>query len=87
MFIVVAAVIYWVIRFALPRVRTWVARRKREPAMIALRIPMARPVENAARHALQLLRVCAHRARVWHGRRDDRVRLHVPGERSSLPGA
>ena len=28
MFIVVAAVIYWVIRFALPRVRTWVARRK-----------------------------------------------------------
>ena len=46
MFIVVAAVIYSVIRFAVPYVRTWVARRKGEPAMIALRIPMARPVKT-----------------------------------------
>ena len=39
------------------------------------------------RHAVQLLPVRAHRARIWHRRRNDRVRLHVPGERSALPGA
>jgi hypothetical protein len=46
MFIVVAAVIYWVMRFALPRIRAWVAQLKAEPAMIALRIPIARPVKT-----------------------------------------
>jgi hypothetical protein len=46
MFIVVAAISYWVIRLALPRIRAWVARRTAEPAMIALRIPMARPVKT-----------------------------------------
>ena len=46
MFIVIAAAIYWVMRFALPRIRSWVARRKAEPAMTALRIPMARPVKT-----------------------------------------
>src|ERR1700722_15787180 len=46
MFIVVAAVIYWVVRFALPRIRAWGAQLKAEPAMIALRIPIARPVKT-----------------------------------------
>lgn len=46
MVIIVAAVVYWVIRVALPLIRTWVARRKAEPAMIALRIPIARPVKT-----------------------------------------
>jgi hypothetical protein len=45
MVIVVAAIAYWVIRFLVPRVRAWVARREAEPAMIALRIPIARPVK------------------------------------------
>ena len=46
MFIVVAAITYWVIRFLAPHVRALVAQRKAEPAMIALRIPMARPVKQ-----------------------------------------
>ena len=46
MFIVAAAITYWVIRFLVPLVRTWVARRKAEPAVIALRIPIARPVKT-----------------------------------------
>jgi len=46
MFIIAAAISYWVIRFLEPRVRAWVAQRKAEPAMIALRIPTARPVKT-----------------------------------------
>ena len=46
MLIIVAAVVYWVIRFLVPHIRTWVAQRKAEPAMIVLRIPMARPVKT-----------------------------------------
>jgi hypothetical protein len=46
MFIVAAAITYWVIRFLGPRVRAWVKQRKAEPAMIALRIPIARPVKT-----------------------------------------
>ena len=46
MFIVVAAITYWVIRFLAPQVRAWIAQRKAEPAMIALRIPIARPVKT-----------------------------------------
>lgn len=46
MFIVVAAITYWLIRFLAPRVRAWIAGRETEPAMIALRIPIARPVKT-----------------------------------------
>ena len=46
MLIIVAAVVYWVIRFEVPRIRGWVARRKAEPAMITLRIPIVRPVKT-----------------------------------------
>lgn len=48
MFIVVAAITYWLIRFLAPRVRAWIAGRETEPAMIALRIPMAGPVKTQA---------------------------------------
>jgi hypothetical protein len=44
MSILIAAITFWIIRFAAPRIRTRVARRKAEPAMIALRIPIARPI-------------------------------------------
>ncbi len=46
MFIVVAAVIYCIIRFALPRIGAWAVRQKAEPAMIALRIPMTGAVKT-----------------------------------------
>ena len=39
MIVIVAAITYWVIRFGVPRVRAWIAARKAEPAMAALRIP------------------------------------------------
>lgn len=63
MFIVAAAITYWVIRFLVPRVRTWVARREAEPAMIALRIPMARPVKTQPG---TLCNYCAY-AHIVHG--------------------
>jgi len=44
MLILIAAITYCVIRFAAPGIRALVARRKAEPAMIALRIPIARPI-------------------------------------------
>ncbi len=87
MLILIAAITYCAIRFAAPGIRALVARRKAEPAMIALRIPIARPDSGAAGDALQRLRVRAHRAWLRERRRDDRVRLRVPGERSALPGA
>lgn len=46
MSILVAVFMYWVIRFAAPRIRTWVAKKKAEPEMIALRIPAARVVPD-----------------------------------------
>jgi hypothetical protein len=39
MIVIVAAITYWVIRFGVPRVRAWIAAKKAEPAMVALRIP------------------------------------------------
>src|SRR5262249_17827329 len=40
MIVVFAVAACWVIRLALPRIRAWIAERRAEPAMIALRIPM-----------------------------------------------
>ena len=87
MLILIAAITYCVIRFAAPGIRALVARRKAEPAMIALRIPIARPIAAPPETFCKRLRVRAHRAWLRERRRDDRVRLRVPGERSAFPGA
>ena len=39
MFVIVAAITYWVIRFGVPRFLAWIAAKKAEPTMAGLRIP------------------------------------------------